>query len=222
MRSLKMLVGGTGMTVKSNKNEVFDDQKGQIDLNQIKLSIPSASVHSNHKRNRSGKYALLQTDEAKKHQLDDNNMSMGELEHDDDQYESYAKPRKEVVEDMQPKYLKGNMVKNIFEMTYSKEQQPPSGANPPPANVRSAAVVNPDFNLKKEKVGYRNFGCTFVIRNAHSERINCLCYLVNGTFVTGSQDKFVRVWSPLDTKPLGNLEEDFPVTLMLRMGKTQQ
>lgn len=52
-----MLVGGTGMTVKSSKNEVFDDQKGAIDLNQIKLSMPggvSSTVGSSHKRGPSG------------------------------------------------------------------------------------------------------------------------------------------------------------------------
>jgi len=49
-----------------------------------------------------------------------------------------------------------------------------------------------------------------------------LCYLVNGTFLTGSSDKFIKVWTPLDTKPLGTLEEDFSVTHMVRMGKTSQ
>lgn len=59
MRSIKMLVGGTGMTVKSSKNEIFDDQNGAIDLNQIKLSMPggigvSSSIVSSHKRGMSG------------------------------------------------------------------------------------------------------------------------------------------------------------------------
>ena len=57
MRSIKMLVGGTGMTVKSSKNEVFDDQNGAIDLNQIKLSMPaglSSSIVGSHMRGMSG------------------------------------------------------------------------------------------------------------------------------------------------------------------------
>jgi hypothetical protein len=56
-----MLVGGTGMTVKSSKNEIFDDQNGAIDLNQIKLSMPggsgigvTSSILSSHKRGLSG------------------------------------------------------------------------------------------------------------------------------------------------------------------------
>lgn len=88
--------------------------------------------------------------------------------------------------------------------------------------MRAGQVAHRDFNEKREKTNYRNFGCTYVVKNAHSERINCLCYLVNGTFATGSSDKFLRVWRPLDQKPLGNLEEDMSVTLMVRMGKTQQ
>ena len=59
------------------------------------------------------------------------------------------------------------------------------------------------------------------MRNAHSDRINCICYLAHGTFMTGSADKLLRVWSPLDPKPLGTLQEDFSITHMVRIGKTQ-
>lgn len=85
---------------------------------------------------------------------------------------------------------------------------------------RMGEVVCTDFNQKREKAIYRNYGQTFIVRNAHSDAINCLCYLINGVFMTGSSDKFIRVWSPLDNKPLGMLEEDYPLTLMLRIGKT--
>jgi WD40 repeat protein len=85
---------------------------------------------------------------------------------------------------------------------------------------RQASVVSTDFNQKREKAIYRNYGQTFIVRNAHSESINCLCYLINGTFMTGSSDKFIRVWPLLDNKPIGMLEEDYPINLMLRIGKT--
>lgn len=104
MRSIKMLVGGTGMTVKSNKNEIFDDLKGSIDLNQIKLSMPSASLLSAQKQ----KYAQLPTDEIKTGGKHEHNMSVGEIEQHDheDEYEAYAaKPEQKMEE---PKYLKGN------------------------------------------------------------------------------------------------------------------
>jgi hypothetical protein len=39
--------------------------------------------------------------------------------------------------------------------------------------------------------------------------------------MTGSVDKLLRVWSPLDPKPLGTLQEDFSITHMVRIGKTQ-
>jgi WD40 repeat protein len=81
-------------------------------------------------------------------------------------------------------------------------------------------VLYPNFNLKRDSAKLKNFGCTFAIRNAHSERINCLCYLNNGIFASGSNDKFIRVWNSLDPKPIGSLEEDNVVTLMLRLGKT--
>lgn len=60
-----------------------------------------------------------------------------------------------------------------------------------------------------------------MVRNAHSERINCLCYLAHGTFMTGSSDKLLRIWAPLDSKPLGTLQEDFSINHMIRIGKTQ-
>ena len=122
---------------------------------------------------------------------------------------------------MQPKVLKGNQVRTIFEKSYANL----SNAEPAPGDAnemrRASSVASPDFNEKREQgANYRNYVCTFVVHNAHSERINCLCYLINGTFLTGSSDKFIRVWSPLDSKPLGNLEDDKPITLMLRLGKT--
>jgi hypothetical protein len=88
--------------------------------------------------------------------------------------------------------------------------------------AQRVGIVSSDFNEKREKAKYKNFGCTYVIRNAHSDRINCLCSLVNGAFISGSSDKTIKVWSPLEPKPIGVLEEDEEVTLMLRLGKTAQ
>jgi len=45
---------------------------------------------------------------------------------------------------------------------------------------------------------YKNLGCTFVVKNAHSDRINCLCYLINVAFISGSSDKTIKVWYPLE------------------------
>ncbi len=60
------------------------------------------------------------------------------------------------------------------------------------------------------------------IRDAHSDKINCLCNLINGFFLSGSSDKTIKVWSPLETKPIGILEDEDEITLMLRLGKTAQ
>jgi len=38
--------------------------------------------------------------------------------------------------------------------------------------------------------------------------------------MSGSSDKFIRVWYPLDSKPLGSLEDDYSINHMLRIGKT--
>lgn len=92
MRSIKMLVGGSGMTVKSNKNLVLDDNNGAIDLNQIKLSMPggggsSAQVSSLHKRGQSK--VLLE--EAKRsnaalaHEEEERNINFDELDRIEDE-----------------------------------------------------------------------------------------------------------------------------------------
>ena len=81
-------------------------------------------------------------------------------------------------------------------------------------------IVSSNFGDKRENLKYRNFGCTFSIKNAHSDRINCLCHLLNGVFLSGSSDKTLKLWNCLDPKPLGQLEEDQAITLMLRLGKT--
>lgn len=107
-------------------------------------------------------------------------------------------------------------MKSIFESDESK----PSDSQMKARQMMS--VVSPNFNEKREKANYKNYTCTYSIKNAHTERINCLCYLINGTILTGSNDKHIRLWSPLDPKPLGSLEEDYPITHMIRMGKTSQ
>lgn len=88
--------------------------------------------------------------------------------------------------------------------------------------ISREGVESLDFGEKRDSVKYRNFGCTFVIRNAHSEKINCLCHINNGAFASGSADKTLKVWSPFDQKPWGTLDEDEEITHMLRLGKTRQ
>lgn len=40
--------------------------------------------------------------------------------------------------------------------------------------------------------------------------------------MTGSSDKILRVWYPLDNKPLGSLEDDYSIDHMVKIGKTSQ
>jgi len=88
--------------------------------------------------------------------------------------------------------------------------------------ARVTSVASPDFNEQREKTNYKNFTCTFAIKNAHEGRINCIAYVLNGTVITGGADKMLRVWSPLDPKPLGQLEDDLAISHLVRMGKTSQ
>ncbi len=46
--------------------------------------------------------------------------------------------------------------------------------------------------------------------------------LRNGIFVTGSNDKTIKAWTPLESKPLGVLEEDAPITHFIKTGKPNQ
>lgn len=48
-----------------------------------------------------------------------------------------------------------------------------------------------------------------------------MCNLINGAFLTGSSDKTIKCWYPFELKPIGTLDEDEEVTLMLRLGKTK-
>ncbi len=86
-----------------------------------------------------------------------------------------------------------------------------------PARV---GILSNDFSEIRNTSKYKNYGLTFIIKNAHSDKINCLSNLVNGFFISGSSDKTIKIWSPLEAKPLGVLEEDDEVTLILRLGKT--
>jgi hypothetical protein len=43
-----MLVGGPGVTVKSNNNAVYGDENGTIDVNSIKLRIPNKTIKEKH------------------------------------------------------------------------------------------------------------------------------------------------------------------------------
>lgn len=58
------------------------------------------------------------------------------------------------------------------------------------------------------------------MQNAHSSSILCLCHLVSTTYATGGEDHSLKIWSTLDYKLLGYLEEDAPITHMVRLGKT--
>ncbi len=49
-----------------------------------------------------------------------------------------------------------------------------------------------------------------------------MCYLHNGSFMTGSSDKMLRIWYPLDNKPLGSIEDDYSINHILKIGKTSQ
>ena len=113
-------------------------------------------------------------------------------------------------EEQQVKILKGDLIKNIVTNTLPEVV----------TSNRTSPVVSADFNQKRESASYRNYGLTFSVRNAHSDRINCICYLAHGTFMTGSSDKLLRIWAPLDNKPLGTLQEDFSINHMIRIGKT--
>lgn len=111
------------------------------------------------------------------------------------------------------KYLKGAQVKNLFDSSLNAITLPSQ------SDLRSQTLVSTDFNQRREKVNFRNYSCTFSIKSAHTERINCLTYLSGGIFMSGSNDKFIRIWNPLESKPMGSLEEDFPVTHLIKMAK---
>jgi hypothetical protein len=38
-------------------------------------------------------------------------------------------------------------------------------------------------------------------------------------FASCSQDKTIKIWNPLDSKPLGVLEEEGPINYMLKVSK---
>lgn len=85
-----------------------------------------------------------------------------------------------------PKYFKGNQVKNVLNQIEEAKA------------VERVGVIEPDFNEKRNSVRYKNYGCTSVVRNAHSDKINCLCLIINGAFLTGSSDKTIKCWYPLE------------------------
>lgn len=89
-------------------------------------------------------------------------------------------------EEAPPRYFKGNQVKNVL--------------NPPEESkhVERIGVIEPDFNERRLSVRYKNYGCSSVVRNAHSDKINCLCFILNGAFLTGSSDKTIKCWYPLE------------------------
>lgn len=154
-----------------------------IDIHSIKLGMgPSVASKSAPKGSK-----------VSKNEDEKNNLSVDDVENDeDDEDDSNQKSKTKVKDNVpEPKFLKGNSVQSIFEVTPIVNN---NENNLPGLNVRSSQVVSKNFNEKREKVNYKNYGCTFTIRNAHSQKINCLSYLINGTFLTGSSDKFVRVW----------------------------
>jgi hypothetical protein len=154
-----MLVGGPGVTVKSNNNAIYNDENGTLDVNSIKLRIPGTAktVKEKHHRGIS----------INKPMEDEKNLSADELE-------NHNEPDGEE----QPKLLRGDKIKNILKNTFDSPPLP-----------RMGEVVSTEFNEKRDKAIFRNYGQTFIIRNAHKDGINCICYLINGTFMTGSSDK---------------------------------
>ena len=63
------------------------------------------------------------------------------------------------MQDSGPKILKGNQIKNIFLNQASEENKQPE----------RTTIVSHDFGEKRNSVKYKNYGLTFVIKNAHSE-----------------------------------------------------
>ncbi|CDW72031.1 wd-40 repeat-containing protein [Stylonychia lemnae] len=193
MKSLHMLGGSSGVTVKTNKFLDPNNEGGQstvINVDQIRLNIQSS--RGQHRKT---------IDELEK------NPSAEDVQEEEEEEEEEEAP---------PKVFKGNMVKQILvrkqASSLSEEQK----------QIERVGIQSQDFNEKRDNIKYKNFGCTFVVKNAHSDRINCLCYLINGAYISGSSDKTIKVWYPLEQKPIGILDEDDEVTLMLRLGKTPQ
>ena len=115
-----------------------------------------------------------------------------------------------IEEEYQDKILKGDKINKIVSNTLPDVID---------AN-RTSPVLTANFNQKRVGAFYRNYGLTFSVRNAHTDRINCICYLAHCTFMTGSSDKRLKIWAPLDNDPLGTLQEDFSINHMIRIGKT--
>jgi WD40 repeat protein len=93
--------------------------------------------------------------------------------------------------DLPPKVMKGgDSLKNA--LFRAPSAAPTIGIAP------RVGIAEPNFSAMREKTNYKNYACTFTIKNAHSEKINCIVALRNGIFATGSSDKTIKVWSPLE------------------------
>lgn len=57
-------------------------------------------------------------------------------------------------------------------------------------------LVAPNYSTKRDSANYPKYGLTGIVRNAHSGTINCICWLRNGVFATGSSDKTIKIWCP--------------------------
>lgn len=67
------MVGGPGVTVKSNNNVIYNDENGTLDVNSIKLRIPGTSKTVKEKHQRA-------ISSVPNHHEDAKNLSADELE----------------------------------------------------------------------------------------------------------------------------------------------
>lgn len=136
-------------------------------------------------------------------------------EDEGDSREGHSIVSDEQYKEENPKVMKASLqLKNALFL--NEEAGAPTTLNVPEERKMLKA---PHFGQKREAANYRNYINTFTINNAHSDQINCMCSLRNGIFVTGSNDKTIKAWTPLESKPLGVLEEDAPITHFIKTGK---
>lgn len=79
-------------------------------------------------------------------------------------------------------------MKNVLIAPINREEKP----------LDRGGVVSSDFNEKRNASRYKNFGITCVVRSAHNDKINCMCNVINGAFLTGSSDKTIKCWIPFE------------------------
>lgn len=84
--------------------------------------------------------------------------------------------------------------------------QPKNISKEPRANI-----IQKDFSKKRDCVEYNNFSSTFVTPNAHNSQIKCIKALPKGLFLTTSTDKTLKIWNPLNLKPVVTMKEELAI-----------